>query len=557
MLRHITIRDFALVERLELDFEAGLTVLTGETGAGKSILLDALGLALGDRASADTVRAGGDKAEIHLDFDLAELPAVRTWLQQHELDADDECLLRRVIQTGGRSRGFINGSPVPVGLLRELGEQLVDLHGQHEHQSLLRRDIQRSTLDNIAENDSLLARLAEHADRLAQLDAEQERLSGGHADQESRRDYLDFQLQELDPLDLAPESIAQLETEHKRLANAGDLLQISQTLLMQLSEDEDSAQSRLGQAVRTLDGHLALDPDLGESHELLASASIQLDEAIDSLRRHAEGLDMDPAHLEDLDRQIQTLSDLARKHRCSVAELTEVRESLCREREELEQAGERLQAIASERQAVLEDYRAEALELRQRREATAASLSEAVTAQLADLGMGGAELRVQVSPRIDENVSRYGLDDVLFEVRTNPGQPFAPMHRIASGGELSRLSLAIQVVASHGTDIPVLIFDEADSGIGGGVAEVVGRHLRQLGSQHQVLCVTHLPQVAAQAHRHLRVSKRSDSDSTVSDVAPLNDSDRLREVARMLGGMELTDTTLQHAREMLERSAAG
>lgn len=557
MLRHITIRDFALVDRLELELEAGMTVLTGETGAGKSILLDAMGLALGDRASADTVRAGRDKAEIHLDFDLAGLPAVRAWLAQQELDADDDCLIRRVVQAGGRSRGFINGRPVPVGLLRELGEQLVDLHGQHEHQSLLRRDIQRSTLDNIAENGPLLERLATQADRLAQLDAERKRLAGGHEDQESRRDYLDFQLQELEALELGEESITRLESEHKRLAHAGELLQVSQALLLQLSEDEDSAQSRLGQAVRTLDGQLAVDPGLGESHELLASASIQLDEAIDSLRRHAEGLDMDPARLEELDRQIRTLSDLARKHRCSVEQLADIRDSLRQEHDALEQADERLQAIATERETLLATYRDEAMTLRQRRQSAADALAQAVTAQLADLGMGGAALRIQVTPRDDAPVSRHGLDEVLFEVRTNPGQPFAPMHRVASGGELSRLSLAIQVVASHGTDIPVLIFDEADSGIGGGVAEVVGRHLRQLGQRHQVLCVTHLPQVAAQAHRHLRVSKHSDNDNTVSAVAPLAEPDRLQEIARMLGGMELTDATLQHAREMLERSAAG
>ncbi|MCK8515781.1 DNA repair protein RecN [Methylonatrum kenyense] len=557
MLRHITIRDFALVDRLELELHGGMTVLTGETGAGKSILLDAMGLALGDRASADAVRAGGDKAEIHLDFDLAGLPAVRHWLEQQELEADDECLIRRVVQAGGRSRGFINGSPVPVSLLRELGEQLVDLHGQHEHQSLLRRDIQRSTLDNIAENDTMLADLARQADRLAELDAEQNRLRGGHADQESRRDYVDFQLQELDALDLAPESIAKLEAEHKRLANAGDLLQLSQALLTQLSEDEDSAQSRLGQAVRALDEQLAVDPGLGECHELLASASIQLDEAVDSLRRHAEGLDLDPAHLEALNQKIQTLSDLARKHRCNVDQLIEVRDSLHQEREALDQAGERLQAINAEREALLQAYRKSALALRQRRESAAESLAEAVTAQLADLGMGGAALRIQVIPRADGSISRHGLDDVLFEVRTNPGQAFAPMHRIASGGELSRLSLAIQVVASHGTNIPVLIFDEADSGIGGGVAEVVGRHLRQLGRQHQVLCVTHLPQVAAQANWHLRVSKHSEKDNTVSDVTLLADDDRLQEVARMLGGMKLTDTTLEHAREMLERALPG
>lgn len=556
MLRHLAIRDFALVDRLELDLADGMTALTGETGAGKSILLDALGLALGDRGNADTVRTGAERAEIHLDFDIQALPHVRQWLSERELDADDDCLLRRVIQTGGRSRGFINGSPVPVTLLRELGEQLVDIHGQHEHQSLLRRDVQRATLDAIAGNGPLLDKLRAITERLTAIETEQQRLGGGHADHAERQDFLAFQLQELDGMALDPDAITALEAEHKRLANAGELLQSSNALLLTLSDDDDSAQSRLGQSTRELEQLLASDPGLTEAHELLAGASVQLDEAVDALRRRSEATELDPDRLQDLEQQMEALSDLARKHRCRVDELFAVRETLTEELEALQNAGERLRDLQQERQTTLQTYHAQALALRESRRQAAATLNDDVTPRLEELGMGGAALQITVTPREDERISRHGMDDVSFDVRTNPGQPFGPMHKIASGGELSRISLAIQVVTVHDTAIPVLIFDEADSGIGGGIAEVVGRHLRHLGRRHQVLCVTHLPQVAAQADHHLRVSKRSEQDSTVSDVKRLGEEERVIEVARMLGGMELTDATLEHAREMIDRSRA-
>ena len=556
MLTDLHIRDFTIVDRLTLEFGSGMTALTGETGAGKSILLDALGLALGDRAAADTVRQGADKAEISVSFDLTGTESARQWLADHDLEADGECLIRRVIQASGRSRGYINGSPVPLTLLRELGEQLVDIHGQHEHQSLMRKDIQRSILDNFADNASLLVQLGELNRKARALQDERLALTGDTGDQEARKDLLRYQLQELEPLQLAPEAIEALDAEHRRLANAGSLTQTSQQLVGMLYEDEGSAQNMLGQAQRMLEEALALDPSLAEAHELLTGALVQLEEGVDALRRHGEAMELDPARLDELEQQIGTLSDLARKHKVRPEALHTVREALTDELDRLENAEERLQALDRELDALGQQYAAACQKLRKRRQSAAGTLGKQVTDSLKQLGMAGASFRIAVSAQEPKDFSPHGADQISFEVKTNAGQNFGPLSRIASGGELSRISLAIQVAAADSTDIPTLVFDEADVGIGGGVAEVVGMQLRTLGASHQVLCVTHLPQVASQAHNHLQVSKTSKATSTSTTVAELDRGARIQEIARMLGGVEITEATLNHAEEMVSRAEA-
>lgn len=554
MLMHLHIRNFTLVDRLDLDVSPGMTALTGETGAGKSILLDALGLTLGDRADTDTVRTGAERAEVTVNFSIGSLPTVGSWLQEHDLDDEGECLLRRVVHANGRSRGFINGRPVPLQLLRELGEQLVDIHGQHEHQSLMKRDIQRAVLDAFANSEPYLSKVRDLHVRIANIDREIEALSGGHEDADTRRDLLSYQVQELDGLDLTADAIGALEEEHRRLANAGNLLETSQQLLQILYEDDGSAQSILGQAQRSLESVASVDHVFSEVLDLVASSLVQLEEGVDTLRRHADSIDLDPERLAEVEQNISRLTDLARKHHCRPEELGETRDRLQAELDRLEHAGENLEKLAGARTEALTLYRAAAAELSSHRRSVAETLGDMVTEQLSDLGMGGAAFRIALKPMERQETTPHGLDQVSFEVRTNAGQAFGPLNRIASGGELSRISLAIQVAAADSTDIPTLIFDEADSGIGGGVAEVVGRQLRALGRSHQVLCVTHLPQVAAQAHNHFKVSKHTETDSTRSDVSPMAEDERVREIARMLGGVEITDTTLEHAGEMVSRA---
>jgi len=557
MIRHLFIQNFAIVERLELDLGPGLTVLTGETGAGKSILLDALGLALGDRGTPGVIRPGAEAADITVSFDVSALPSVQAWLREHALLDDDDasvCQVRRLILSGGRSRSYINGRPTPLQPLRLLGEQLLDIHGQHAHQSLLRREVQRALLDHHAGNQPLLAAIAAQHARLRGIDEALERLGGDPVARDARRDLLAFQLQELEALPLDPAAIASIDTEHRRLSNAGTLIETSQRVLALLHDEDGAARSLLGQAQRALAAHLEDDPCFREVHELLDSASAHLGEAVDTLRHHLDRLDLDPQRLEALDETLATLSALARKHRVKPEALQAVCRALREEADELDGQEGRVSALREERRRLLAEYDTLANTLSEHRQAAATSLAAQVTEALQGLGMQRAALRILVQPEPDRQASAHGRDEVSFEVRSNPGQPFGLLQRVASGGELSRISLAIQVIAADAATVPSLIFDEADVGIGGGVAEVVGKQLRALGRSHQVLCVTHLPQVASQGHVHLRVSKRSDGEHTHALVEPLDPAGRLEEIARMLGGLELTEATRQHAADMLRRA---
>ncbi|HEX6550502.1 MAG TPA: DNA repair protein RecN [Gammaproteobacteria bacterium] len=555
MLTHIAIRDFAIIDSLELDLGAGMSVLTGETGAGKSILVDALGLVLGDRADAGVVRQGAERAEISAEFDLRDMPGVVAWLEQQELGADGECILRRIIGADGRSRGQINGRSVPMQLLKELGEQLVDIHGQHEHQSLLRRYTQLQLLDGYGQHQSLLAEVAQVYSDWKHAHQQFSELRAAAANRDARLEMLRYQVSELDALKLEPGEAARLDEEHKRLANSGRLAEGAQSALASLYEDEEgSAYQLLSQAARELEKLAALDPRLSSVREILTGAEVQLSEAGDTLRHYLADMDMDPQRLQWVEDRLGVLHELARKHRIEPQDLLQRFQELSGELTQLERAEITLQELETRLQTLRDAYLRAAGSLHALRIKTATGLGKKVSAVMQELGMPGGKFAVEVNSIDSERFTANGTDSVEFMVSANKGQPLKPLAKVASGGELSRISLAIQVIAAQATAIPSMVFDEVDAGIGGGVAEIVGRRLRALGETRQVLCVTHLPQVASQAHQHLRVSKQTQAKTTLTRIEALDRKLQVEELARMLGGIEITETTRKHAREMLARA---
>lgn len=551
MLRHLHIRNFVIVESLDLEFEKGMTVLTGETGAGKSILLDALGLALGDRADSAVVRHGSEKAEISATFAIEDLPAVEDWLAERELDADGECIIRRTISADGRSRAYVNGQPMPVQALRELGEQLVDIHGQHAHQSLLKRTVQRSQLDAFAGNEALAADVTQRFAQWRSLMDELTRLTQAAEERSARLDLLRYQVEELDSVNPTAEELEALEQEHARLANASRLQEGAQLATSLLYEDDASIVTLLNRTVSSLRDLETFDGQLAGARELAESAAIQAKEAASELRHYLDTLQLDPGHLEQVEQRLSDLQDLARKHRVSAEDLPQLHQALQTELAELEQAETRLDGLSGSLEKALAQYRQAAARLSAARNKAGERLSRQVSANMHELGMGGGLFEIVLELVDGEEPSATGLERVEFQVSANAGQPLRPLSKVASGGELSRISLAIQVITAGKGTIPTLIFDEVDVGVGGGVAEMVGRHLRSLGAGRQVLCVTHQPQVAAQGHHHFRISKDTHKGVTRTSVKPLGPEERVAETARMLGGMEITEQTLSHAREMI------
>ncbi len=554
MLVSLHIRDFAIIDELEIELHRGMTALTGETGAGKSILLGALGLLLGDRADAGAVRHGAERADLSASFDISTLDRVRGWLQGQSLDLDDECQLRRVIAREGRSRAYINGTSVPLQLLRELGEHLVDIHGQHEHQSLMKRDLQRQLLDRHGKHGATLDRLAALHNDWKRVQQDIEAIVGTGNDRESRLEFLRFQLQELD--DLAPQAgeAEALHGELARLSNAGQLLETCAGHTESLYDDDRSAHSLLGQAINDLAPLTAIDPSLKEASELFDNALIQLEEGVDLLRDYRDRVELDPQRLQEVEQRIDALHKVAGKHHIGAEALPGFHRQLAEELQQLEQADQRLDALEQQRSELRDDYSKTARKLHKQRVKTARQLSRQVSEAMQTLGMSGGQLEIGVTETPSDNLSPLGTDQIEFRVSANPGQPPAALAKVASGGELSRISLAIQVIASEASDIPSLIFDEVDSGVGGAVADTVGQQLRALGEHRQVLCVTHLPQVASQAHQHLQVTKLTGDQSTRTRIRTLDEEERVEEVARMLGGQRITKATLDHARDMLGQS---
>jgi DNA repair protein RecN (Recombination protein N) len=558
MLRTLAIRNLAVIDALELEFGAGFTVLSGETGAGKSILIEALGLVLGDRADAALVRAGEAQAEVSAEFTLDASLAARTWLREQAMEDADHpgtCLLRRVVGADGRSRAFINGAAASLANLRELGERLVEIHGQNEHQSLLRAETQREVLDDFGGTPELPAAVAQAARQHAEAEAEIARLRAAAGRDPAQLDYLRHQLQELEGLRLAEGELAQLDADQRRLAAAGRLLTEGQQAQEQLYGGEASVHDQLAAAQQVVAGLSSIEPAFGESEAALDQAAVLVREAADGLRRILDRLDLDPERLREVEQRLEAIHDMARKHRVRPEELPQRLEALRAEVEDSERAAGSLVQVEARREAALAAYRAAAAKLTAARKRWAKDLSGKVAAAIRELGMGKAEFAVVVDSTPREAPRPAGDDEVRFDFSANPGQPPRPLSRVASGGELSRVSLAIQVVANQSRAAATLIFDEVDAGVGGATAETVGLKLRQLAARRQVLCVTHLAQVAAQGQHHCAIRKDVRGNRTLTRVVPLDEAGRIAELARMLGGRQITASTEAHAAEMLRRGS--
>ncbi len=548
----LQVRDFAIVDRIEIDFEPGMTVLTGETGAGKSILVDALGLVLGERGSAQLVRGGAKRAEFTAEFNSTKLPKVQAWLEEQALDLDSECLLRRVIGADGRSRAFINGNAVPLSQLKSLGELLLDIHGQQFHQSLGRRNVQRDLLDHFGdllqqrtETESKFALWKDVAERLRQL-------VEADVDRASRLDLLTFQLQELDALALEEAEPEALVAERQKLQSSGRLAAgVSNAINNLIDSDAGNANSLIADAKQSLEPLLEFDSELLSTVEMLDSANIQVAEAAETLRRYGDAIDMDPRRRDWVEERLDAIQTIARKHRVAAHEIPAIAERLRQELDDLNCAEERGKELELQVCVAREEFLEVAATLSMARQQAATSFGACVTDAMSGLGMPGGIFAVALTALDEDSARPWGVDNIEFLISANPGQAPQPLAKIASGGELSRMSLAIQVIASDGSTIPTMVFDEVDNGVGGGVAEMVGRRLQELGANRQILCVTHLPQVASLADQHFRISKVSDGQSTRTRLHVLSESERIEELARMLGGVEITKKTLDHAAEML------
>ncbi len=555
MLLNLSINDLAVVKTLDLDVNAGMSVLTGETGAGKSILLTALGLALGDRADSGYIRPNSKRAEINLEFDLSDAPLAKKWLEENELDDEQHCLIRRVINQDGRSKAYINNRPVTLQTLQALSEKLVEIHGQHAHLTLLHSEEQRRLLDVFAGNQSLLEQVNACFQQWQQTNRELQALKKASVDSTEREELLHYQLDELQQLDLDHFNYAALTDEHSKLAHLEEILSTGHRQLDLLYEnDEQSLNRMLIQASHALSELTRYASDIETINSILNEAQIQIQEAAHQLRRYLDALEADPLRLEALDNQIGIIQSLCRKHHIQPEELPDLATHLEQELNNLTHSGERIDELTEKAAKLLAKYRELADQLTLRRQQGSRQLQTRISEMIKELGMPQGEFIVQISP-LDAALPRSdGQDKVEFLVSANPGLPAKPLAKVASGGELSRISLAIQVTTSHDKTTPTMIFDEVDSGIGGGIAEIVGQKLRALSLNRQVMCVTHLPQVASQAHHHLYVSKNNRSDITTSNVRPLDAEERVEEIARMLGGVNITENTLAHAREMLFQS---
>jgi DNA repair protein RecN (Recombination protein N) len=561
MLVHLSISQFTLVEHLELELEAGMTTITGETGAGKSILLGALGLALGNRIGDNVVRKGAEKADISATFIIND--KVIQWLESHDYPTeDDTCILRRVVTQEGRSRGYINGRNASATELKALANQLIDIHGQHAHQSLMQKDAPRKLLDNYAGTRGLSLKTKQAFQAWQEKLKQKNNLQEDSAEQQAQRQLLTYQVQELDKLQLTEKEVAELEVELKRLSNADAIMFSGQQALTLCAEgnnddssssrssSQDSALQQVQQAIHQLD---QIDDDnetLKESREFLNQAQIQLQEANDSLNDYINKVEINPQRLQQLDQRLGAIYDLARKHQVRAEALYNTWQDLSDKLNALNFSDDDMEALILQVSEFEQVYLKLALQLSKKRHKAASKLDKEVNTHFEALALGNARLQTQIVSN-DKQAHSHGIDNIDLLVQTNPGMPMGQLCKVASGGELSRISLAIQVITAQTSNIPSLIFDEVDVGVGGSTAERVGRLLNELGKHSQVLCVTHQPQVAAQAQNHLQVSKISGDEQTFTNIRPLDKKQRTEEIARMLGGVEITQHTLDHAQEML------
>jgi DNA repair protein RecN (Recombination protein N) len=558
MLTHLQIRDFAIIDAVELELRAGLTVLTGETGAGKSILVEALQLLAGGRAGAEVVRHGAERAEVSATFDLAKVPReLKQWLEEQSIASGSELIVRRVVGSDGRSRAYLNGQSVPVQLLREAGNILIDIHGQHEFQSLTRSASQRELLDGYGDLTASVDQVGIAHRVWQELLNQTLELDRRAHDRDAKLDLLRYQMQELSALQLQPGEADALAEERGRLANRGRLVSGTQAARGELYEnDAGSAHAAISRALLSLRSLAALDGKLGAVVPLLEEAIIQVREAARELEHYGETLEVDAARQEEVERRLAAMEELARKHRVAPQQLPEHAQALQAELNSLERADMDLATLRKDLAAALEAYRVQAQQLSNKRRASARGLVRDITTRMQTLGMSGGRFEADVTPAVNADPAQHGIDQIDFRVSANPGQPPRALAKVASGGELARLSLAVQVSCAA-DQTRSMVFDEVDAGIGGAVAEIVGRELRALGARGQVLCVTHLPQVACQAHHHLRVLKLTDGRTTRTTLTELTADDRVEELARMLGGVEVSERAREHAREMLAAASGG
>ena len=556
MLNQISISNFAIVDHLSLDIKPGMTAITGETGAGKSIMLDALSMALGGRADSDSIRAGSDRADITACFDLRRIPSARQWLQDWDYldhnNAEAECILRRVITREGRSRGYINGTLVTLSELKALGELLIDIHSQHAHQSLLKKSNHTTLLDEFAGSLNLSRDVARAAQDYRQADEQLSALLSDQQDREERLQLLSYQFNELEQLHLQPGEVEQLEQEHRQQSQADATLTACHQVTQVCTSDEgDNLLQQLSFCLHRLSDLQIDHPAIINSLEMLSSAQIQVEEAVGELNHFVDHFEADPQRALEIEERLSAIFDLARKHRIQPEELLNKQQQIGEELEKVQCHDEQVAALEHAMAHLHHQHSQLARKLSAKRQGAARKLEKLVSERIAMLGMPKGKFRVELTDIPERTVAAQGLESIEFLVTTNPGQAPRPLAKVASGGELSRISLAIQVIIAQSAATPTLIFDEVDVGIGGATAEIVGSMLREVGKNGQVLCVTHQPQVASQAHQHLHVSKKVSRNASSTSILQLDGKHRVHEIARMLGGVELTTPTLNHAQEML------
>ncbi|MGA0451579.1 MAG: DNA repair protein RecN [Pseudohongiellaceae bacterium] len=554
MLSHLSIKNYATVESLEIEFQPGMTVITGETGAGKSIILGALGFTLGDRADKTIVRPGASRADIVAEFSVSNIKSAQSWLADHDLILESDphqCLLRRVVNHDGRSRGYINGSPVTLTNLKDLGDMLMDIHSQHEHHSLLQRATHQRLLDDFGVDqklrNNLLSTWKQWQTNHQKLTALKDQTSASSA----QAQLLAYQLSEIEELDVQDDEVEQLDSEFKALSHADDTLNVVHGALEECEGGEQSLANQIAQITQRLRSLKSNAEALGPAIALMEAAEIQLSEAVNELRRFGEGFQADPERLDTVNRRLGALHDLARKHKVPASELGQLIMDLKDQLSRFENSDAELEQLQANDGLLREQYQKLATDVSKQRRRAANKLDKAVNSELKHLGMPHAELSVTLTAGTGDAPSQHGLETVEFLVSTNPGQAANSLIKVASGGELSRISLAIQVITAQTSETPSLVFDEVDVGIGGGVAKIVGEMLRQLGQSTQILCVTHQAQVAGQGHHHFYVSKSAQSESTVTSVLSLEGEQIVKEIARMLAGEELSDESLAHAQQLV------
>ena len=550
MLKALTIQDLAVVRHLDVEFESGLTILTGETGAGKSILIEALGLTLGDRADSSMVRNTADRASVSASFDITDNEMLKAFLHENDLADGGECILRRVMNADGRSRAFCNASPIPVQLLKQIGEFLVDIHGQHAHQSLLRRPIQRDLLDEFGRCDKQVTAVEQAFQQWRNIGQQIEQLSQGAADVPSRIDLLKFQSEEIEALNITAQSLTQLEAEHRRIGQAARLIEGYENAENHAFNAEGSALIGTVKAAAVLRELSALDDALIPVVELLEQAAINLEEAEHEFSRLRANIETNPRRLQEIDAQLGAIQDIARKHRCEPKDIPLRLAAIRLELEDLSHREEKIRHLNVELGLTLSDYTDAANALHKSRTRAAKKMNSEITTRLRELGIPHGKFSVQVE-KIDGQPSAHGDNDIEFLVTANPDLPAKPLKKVASGGELSRISLAIQVATTGSSGIPVLVFDEVDTGVGGATADVVSEYLRTLAEQRQILCITHLPQVASAGDHHFSIGKIVAGGITETTIRDLEPDQRIEEVARMLGGQRVTEKAREHARELL------